>query len=101
MFIPLVRRRFDTAFTQIYHPRGMGQSRKAGRAGIFLALAALASGCDRKLSPPRDAKSSSHLAVASLVPAATDLLVGMGLGDRLVAVSNYEPARAQTHDMPR
>jgi len=35
------------------------------------------------------------------VPAATDLLIGMGLGDHLAAVSNFEPDRALTRDMPR
>src|SRR5512133_3272282 len=38
--------------------------------------------------------------VASLVPAATEMLVGMGAGDRLVAVSNYESSPV-VKDLPR
>ncbi|MGH7178649.1 MAG: ABC transporter substrate-binding protein, partial [Tepidisphaeraceae bacterium] len=41
------------------------------------------------------------LTVASLVPAATDLLVGMGCADRLVAVSNWDPRRPETDGLPR
>jgi iron complex transport system substrate-binding protein len=39
--------------------------------------------------------------VASLVPAATDLIVAMGLSDRLVAVSNFEPKRELMKELPR
>jgi iron complex transport system substrate-binding protein len=36
-----------------------------------------------------------------LVPAATDLLIGMGAGDHLVAISNYDVERAETRGLPR
>jgi iron complex transport system substrate-binding protein len=39
--------------------------------------------------------------VASLSPAATDLLIGMGAGDHLIAVSNYDAENPQTKDLPR
>ena len=39
--------------------------------------------------------------VASLVPAATDLLLAMGAGDRLVAVSNYDVPRHGVRGLPR
>ncbi|MCS7034124.1 MAG: ABC transporter substrate-binding protein, partial [Phycisphaerae bacterium] len=39
--------------------------------------------------------------VASLSPAVTDLILGMGLGNRLVAVSNFEPPRIETDSLPR
>jgi len=57
---------------------------------VFL-LHTVTAGCGRS-----DSGKSSHLAprknptIASLVPAATDLIVGMGAGDHLVAVSNYD-----------
>lgn len=39
--------------------------------------------------------------VASLSPAATDLIVGMGAADHLVAVSNFDPERAEGSGLPR
>ena len=39
--------------------------------------------------------------VASLSPAATDLLVGMGSADHLVAVSNYDAQRPEIAGLPR
>jgi iron complex transport system substrate-binding protein len=43
------------------------------------------------------ATKAKHPTVASLVPSATDLILGMGAGDHLVAVSNYdrEPGAAK------
>jgi iron complex transport system substrate-binding protein len=35
------------------------------------------------------------------VPAATDLILGMGAGDHLVAVSNWDPQRPETAGLPR
>jgi iron complex transport system substrate-binding protein len=43
-------------------------------------------GC-KDVDPP----ATGSRGIASLSPAATDLLIGMGLADRLVAVSNYDP----------
>ena len=65
--------------------------------GLLLVLAWVA-GCDRAAGPT--AGSSQARKVASLVPAATDMLRGMGAGDRLVAVSNYDTAAA-VKDLPR
>ncbi len=39
--------------------------------------------------------------MASLVPAATDLLIGMGASDHLVAVSNYDVDRPEIAGLPR
>jgi len=39
--------------------------------------------------------------VASLVPAATDILMDMGAGDHLVAVSNYDVAREGIGNLPK
>ena len=39
--------------------------------------------------------------VASLSPAATDLLLGLGAGDHLVAASNFDAPRPETATLPR
>lgn len=52
---------------------------------VVVLLLLPTTGC-RDTTPPR----RNDRAVASLSPAATDLLVGMGLADRLVAVSNFD-----------
>lgn len=65
---------------------------------IFSAAVAVA-GCNR--APPPAAQNAKAPAVASLVPAATDLILGMGAGDHLVAVSNYDQPRQETQSLPR
>ncbi len=45
--------------------------------------------------------NSAAPTVASLVPAATDLIVGMGARDRLVAVSSYDDKRPDVRQLPR
>ncbi len=71
-------------------------------ANIFIIIAALACAaqfsCNRKTPDRKDATSPR---VASLVPSATDLIVGMGAGDHLVAVSNFEVDRLETRGLPR
>jgi ABC-type hemin transport system substrate-binding protein len=55
--------------------------------------------CDRR--PGGAAKNpTAHRKIASLVPAATDMLLGMGAGDHLVAVSNFETA-SEVKTLPR
>src|ERR1700749_5223974 len=67
--------------------RGRIFYRPAREAAIFLtALFPLAS-CDKPAPPSSQPISNT---IASTVPAATELLIGMGAKDRLVAVSNYE-----------
>jgi ABC-type hemin transport system substrate-binding protein len=65
---------------------------------IATALLMWAAGCDRHPAPAAVAR---HPTVASLVPAATDLIIGMGASDHLVAVSNYDVSRPQTANLPR
>ncbi|HEY8751086.1 MAG TPA: ABC transporter substrate-binding protein [Tepidisphaeraceae bacterium] len=63
---------------------------RATNFALVALLCVLSCGCGKSGStgaPPAQNKSPT---VASLVPAATDLLVGMGAGDHLVAVSNYD-----------
>ena len=96
----------------------MGQ--RPGRRFPFLTLLALLAlttvgrGCDRgeESAKPPDAPTTATAAapttanvtkatVASLSPAATEILIGLGAADRLVAVSNYDPRRPETKDLPR
>lgn len=75
------------------------------------ALPLLLVGCDRHgtASAPPPAPSAATLrpattsviTVASLVPAATDLILGMGAGNRLVAISTYDQDRPGVHGLPR
>jgi ABC-type Fe3+-hydroxamate transport system substrate-binding protein len=71
-----------------------------------MVLAALVCGAcdDDGASAPKPASTShitAHTTVASLVPAATDLLLGMGAGDQLVAVSNWDADRFEITQLPR
>jgi ABC-type Fe3+-hydroxamate transport system substrate-binding protein len=121
---------FDTDLRQLYHPRAMGQ-RPARQSFPFLTLIALpallvalvllplliAVGCDRSAtstdastttqptatsSSPTPTPTTSPIAtVASLSPAATEILIGIGAGKSLVAVSNYDPKRPETKSLPR
>jgi iron complex transport system substrate-binding protein len=71
-------------------------------AVALAATAGLVAGCDgdrggSSTTAPVDGKPT----VASLVPAATDLILAMGAGDQLVAVSNYDYPREGTAGKPR
>lgn len=95
---------FDSPLRQIYHPRGMGQPRGFTAGVIFIGItAALAAGffagCGQKNrgTVPGPATRAAPT-VASLSPAATDLILGMGAGDHLVAVSNFD---AVGENLPR
>ena len=58
----------------------------------------LALACERQPAAQRAAKEPT---VASLSPAATDLIVGMGAADHLVAVSIYDTPREPIGALPR
>jgi ABC-type Fe3+-hydroxamate transport system substrate-binding protein len=60
-------------------------------------LAALVAGCDRAGT---NSTRNAHRKIASLVPAATDMLLGMGAADHVVAVSNYD-ADPAVKSLPR
>jgi iron complex transport system substrate-binding protein len=95
---------------QIYHPRAMGQRLAGFSRRIFSLIfvsAIVISGCDRQptvqspASQPTPATKPSYVTVASLVPAATDLILGMGAGEQLVAVSNWDAERPEIQKLPR
>lgn len=67
----------------------------------IIFLIALGIGCDQSADVKPPATAPSRITVASLSPAATDLIVAMGLADRLVGVSTYEPPRPATDSLPR
>src|SRR4051794_5058399 len=82
----------------------MGQRARPRMLPIFFALVLVItnSSCDRADSAAAVASTQpAKITVASLVPAATDLLIGMGAGDRLVAVSNFDAKRGATRALPR
>src|ERR1700728_4109374 len=87
-----IRAWFDRHFPQIYHPRPMGQPRIAGILALALVASAAALISLRNGNNPAPPKSSEPR-IASITPAGTDLLVGIGAADRIVAVSNYDDDR--------
>ncbi|HZZ41864.1 MAG TPA: ABC transporter substrate-binding protein [Tepidisphaeraceae bacterium] len=68
---------------------------------LLVTLPLLLLSCNRNIPSPTTRPSVTHPTIASLVPAATDLLVGMGAADHLVAISNYDTPRPETSSLPR
>jgi iron complex transport system substrate-binding protein len=64
----------------------------------FVMLTMLLAACDKTISPTTQPTAPT---IASMVPAATDLLVGMGAKDHLVAVSTYDKDRADVGSLPK
>jgi iron complex transport system substrate-binding protein len=60
----------------------------------------LLTGCGDAPSQPTTTPSA-RIKVASLVPAATDVILNMGAGDHLVAVSNWDPKLPELAGLPR
>ena len=76
--------------------------RSAASTFLRAVTIALAVGCEHKdWGPPPPPASRPVKTVASMVPAATDLIVGMGAGDRLVAVSTYDAKRPDVGSKPK
>lgn len=63
---------------------------------ITLVLSAALLGCDRPAAPPAGSGK-----IVSLSPAATDLLLGMGLRDRLAGVSSFDKQVSTELGLPR
>ncbi len=83
----------------------MGQRRPAETLAsrLCLCLSVLLfqpAGC-RKQSTPAATAPATPPTLASLVPAATDLVIGMGARDRLVAVSTYDAPRSDVGGLPK
>lgn len=68
---------------------------------MLAALVLACAGCDAGPEPASPATSPAVITVASMSPAFTDLILAMHAGDRLVAVSNFEPPRESTDSLPR
>lgn len=66
---------------------------------LYLLLPLFLLSCNRSPAPATR-PAAIHPTIASLVPAATDLLVGMGASDHLVAISNYDAPRPETSTLP-
>lgn len=88
---------------RVYHPRAMSRTGQTWRRASWMVIGLIAClathSCDRSRSDSA-AAATGHRKIASLVPAATDMLVGMGATDHLVAVSNFESA-PEVADLPR
>jgi iron complex transport system substrate-binding protein len=71
------------------------------QCGILFALCVgfCSAGCKQQ-APTKPANAATSPTIASLVPSATDLLIGMNATDHLVAVSNYD-LDPQTARLPR
>jgi ABC-type Fe3+-hydroxamate transport system substrate-binding protein len=85
----------------------MGQ-RRGETLRTFFALtlastlvAASCLGCERSAAVAPTTQASGPKTVASLVPAATDMIIAMGARDRLVAVSNWDAERPEIAGLPR
>ena len=66
---------------------------------VAAAIIGSVAGCrEKSVQPSQTAKQPT---VASLVPAATDLLMGMGAGDHLIAISNYDTGVEGTAGLSR
>lgn len=68
---------------------------------VALGLLLTAFACEREVPATAVATPKKAPTVASLVPAATDLIVGMAAADHLVAVSDYDVEREGTRGLPR
>lgn len=63
-----------------------------------MACVAWINGCKR---PPTVISEARNPVVASLVPAATDLILCMGAGDHLAGISNFDHERPELAGLPR
>jgi cobalamin transport system substrate-binding protein len=74
--------------------RGLRARIAAAAAGVAFVAAAAATACRREApsaAPPASAAAAVPRRVVSLAPSMTETLVALGLGDRLVGVSDYCP----------
>ncbi len=81
----------------------MGQRRRE-TLRLFFALTlltTLTSGCERSAAVAPVTRPSGPRSVASLVPAATDMIIGMGARERLIAVSNWDADRSEIAGLAR
>jgi iron complex transport system substrate-binding protein len=84
--------------------RRVRRFRQTFSAAVLVCVALV--GCDRGDASARGAAggagtASTRPTVASLVPAATDMILAMGCRDQLVAISNYDEDRPETVGLPK
>jgi iron complex transport system substrate-binding protein len=79
----------------------MGQPRIAGILALVAIIFVAALLLQWRERPEREKEKSAQVRVASITPAGTDLLIGIGAGDRLVGVSNFDDDREGTAGKPR
>ncbi len=66
---------------------------------LILILLSLIVGCNKQ--PDKVPTTTATPTIASLVPSATDLVIGMGAKDRLVAVCTFDSARSDVGSLPK
>jgi len=79
----------------------MGQRCRETLRFFFSLILILATGCERSDALAPATRPASAKSVASLVPAATDMIISMGARERLVAVSNWDAERPEIAGLPR
>jgi iron complex transport system substrate-binding protein len=97
----LVDSPFDRNLPQLYHPRAMGQRRILAAAAILTAVALAAAVAIHWKPRAPSILTGKEPRVASVTPVGTDLVVAMGAGDHLVAVSNYDVDRDEIKGRPK
>jgi iron complex transport system substrate-binding protein len=79
----------------------MGQPRFAGIVALAAIIFVAALLIQRRTQTAPPISTQADVRVASVTPAGTDLLVGIGAGDRLVGVSNFDDDREGIAGKPR
>jgi iron complex transport system substrate-binding protein len=87
-----------------------GETLRSFFAMTLFAVLLAGAGCDRQTDPLTPAagaatapttQPNAKTSVASLVPAATDMIIAMGARERLTAVSNWDADRPEIAGLPR
>ena len=79
----------------------MGQPRVVGILALVAIIFVAALALEWRGEPKPGMERSAAVRVASITPAGTDLLIGIGAADRLVGVSNFDDDREGMAGKPR
>jgi iron complex transport system substrate-binding protein len=79
----------------------MGQHRIPGIVAAAVIGVGIILFVSRGGEKTKSARAGTEPAIASITPAGTDLVIGIGAGDRLVGVSNFDDDREGTAGKPR
>jgi ABC-type Fe3+-hydroxamate transport system substrate-binding protein len=80
----------------------MGRGHAGKLSPLIILTLGVAAGCGRNATPESSTTNATSVkTIASLVPAVTDLVIGMGARDRLVAVSTFDRQRPDVDKLPK